>query len=75
MENFFCSEKLNCISLLEYLPIKVVVRVMMGGVFLLFLKHFDFLPCVQGSLVAVCAHDDLKATTVELYLKLALRQE
>ena len=37
VENFFCSEKLNCISLLEYLPMKVVVRVvMMGGVLLLF---------------------------------------
>ena len=37
VESFFCSEKLNCISLLEYLPMKVVVRVvMMGGVLLLF---------------------------------------
>ena len=37
VKNFFCSEKLNCISLLEYLPMKVVVRVvMMGGVLLLF---------------------------------------
>ena len=36
VENFFCSEKLNCISLLEYLPMKVVVRVMKSGVLLLF---------------------------------------
>ena len=36
VENFFCSEKLNCISLLEYLTMKVVVRVMKSGVLLLF---------------------------------------
>ena len=36
VENFFFSEKLNCISLLEYLPMKVVVRVVMGGVLPLF---------------------------------------
>ena len=36
VENFFCSEKLNCISLLEYLTMKVMVRVMKSGVLLLF---------------------------------------
>ena len=37
VENFFCSEKLNCISLLEYLAKKVVVSVMKSGVLLLYL--------------------------------------